>query len=203
MDGLHDLGGCEGFGRVIYEPYPSAFHEIWERKINAINGVMVRSHLYNMDQYRHAIERMHSRHYISASYYERVFTSVATLCVESGLLTPAEYIAAVGTDSPLAIPLGSGRPSKSNGPFAVGDVVLVKDEHVSGHTRMPAYIRGKKGVIVAISPAYPFPDAAAHGEDKYWEKTYDVEFNCSILWSDCHNNDTVHVGLFESYIEME
>jgi nitrile hydratase len=29
--------------------------------------------------------------------------------------------------------------------------------------RMPAYIRGQVGVVVAESPPYPFPDAHAHG----------------------------------------
>ena len=33
---------------------------------------------------------------------------------------------------------------------AVGDTVRVKVDHVACHTRMPAYIRGKTGVVVGV-----------------------------------------------------
>ena len=200
MDGMHDLGGKEGFGRVHTEPYPSGFHAFWEKKINAINAALVKAGVYNMDQYRHAIERMDARHYVAASYYERVFTAVATLCVESGRFTQQEFLAAVGADVPLARALGPGRAADSQGPFVLGERVVLKDEHVSGHHRMPGYIRGREGVVVAISPAYPFPDAAAHGTHAQWEPTYDVAFDSRDLWSDPANADQVHVGVFESYL---
>lgn len=200
MDGVHDLGGKEGFGTVASEPYPSGFHAFWEKKINAISGAMVKRGVYNMDQYRHAIERMDPRHYLSASYYERVFTSVATLCIEAGVIGRAEFEQALGPDVRLARPLGPGRAASSRGPFAIGDRVRVKDEHVSGHTRMPGYVRGKSGQVVGISPAYPFPDAAAHGDHEHWEPTYDVAFAASELWADPDNRETVHVGVFESYL---
>jgi hypothetical protein len=58
--------------------------------------------------------------------------------------------------------------------FAIGDRVRVKNEFVSGHVRMPGYIRGKTGVVVGISPPYPFPDASAHNLQSQDEPTYDV-----------------------------
>ena len=33
----------------------------------------------------------------------------------------------------------------------------MKEDFVPGHIRMPGYIRGKVGVVVSESPAYPFP----------------------------------------------
>ena len=82
MDGMHDLGGKQGFGRVLYSNRAKVFHAPWEQRVNAMYGLAVKLGLFNMDEYRHAIERMEPRHYLAASYYERTLTSLATLCVE-------------------------------------------------------------------------------------------------------------------------
>ena len=71
MDGIHDLGGKQGFGRVRYTPKAAAFHADWEKHVNALYGLAVKQGIFNMDEYRHAIERMEPRHYLSAGYYER------------------------------------------------------------------------------------------------------------------------------------
>ena len=84
MDGIHDLGGRQGFGPIRYAAGAPAFHAAWEKRVNALYGMAVRRGIFNMDEYRHAIERMPARHYLSASYYERSLTSLATLCVEKG-----------------------------------------------------------------------------------------------------------------------
>jgi nitrile hydratase len=85
--------------------------------------------------------------------------------------------------------------------FAIGDRVRVRDESVPGHMRMPGYVRGKSGVVVGISPAYPFPDAHAHGVASQDEPTYDVRFRSEELWPGSSDPALVHVGLFESYLE--
>ena len=87
MDGMHDLGGRQGFGRVRHAPDAEVFHAPWEKRVNALLALAVREGLVNMDEYRHAIERMEPRHYLGASYYERSLTGLATLCVEKGLVT--------------------------------------------------------------------------------------------------------------------
>ncbi|NJN52514.1 MAG: nitrile hydratase subunit beta, partial [Gammaproteobacteria bacterium] len=33
MDGIHDLGGKEGFGRIEYEPAEPVFHARWEARV--------------------------------------------------------------------------------------------------------------------------------------------------------------------------
>jgi hypothetical protein len=53
----------------------------------------------------------------------------------------------------------------------------VKSDYVPGHVRMPGYIRGKSGVVVGVSPPYPFPDAHGHGIEAEDEPTYDVRFD--------------------------
>src|SRR3981189_2121280 len=87
MDGMHDLGGRQGFGAVRYTPDARAFHAAWEVGVNSFFALGVRLGIFNMDESRHAIERMEPRHYLTASYYERSLTSLATLCVEKGIVT--------------------------------------------------------------------------------------------------------------------
>lgn len=176
MDGVHDLGGKQGFGPVRYASSR-------EPRANALYSLGVRLGLVNMDEYRHAIELMEPRHYLAASYYERSLTGFATLCVEKGIVSQEELERLAGGSFPLSVPSAEGRlnaiPRES---FAVGDNVRVTNEFVSGHVRMPGYIRGKTGVVVGTSPPYPFPDASAHNLQSQDERTYDVSFRAEDLW---------------------
>jgi nitrile hydratase len=202
MDGVHDMGGRQGFGRVRYTLKAQTFHEPWEKRVNALYSLAVKLGIFNMDEYRHAIERMEPRHYLSASYYERSLTSLATLCVEKGIVTKEELERRAQGSFPLSLPIGPGRTNvKTREKFRIGDRVRVRTEHVSGHVRAPGYVRGKTGVVVGISPAYPFPDAHAHGVDAEDEPTYDVRFNAEELWPNSADPAHVHVGVFESYLD--
>lgn len=202
MDGIHDLGGRQGFGRVRYTLNAQAFHHPWEVRANSLYAFAVRSGIFNMDEYRHAIERMEPRHYLAASYYERSLTSLATLCVEKGIVSRRELEERAGGTFPLALPSAPGRGNASDRErFKPGDRVRVKTDHVPGHVRMPAYIRGKAGVVVGESPAYPFPDAHAHGVEAEDEPTYDVRFRSEDLWGSDADAALVHVGVFQSYLE--
>ncbi|HXU54565.1 MAG TPA: SH3-like domain-containing protein [Casimicrobiaceae bacterium] len=202
MDGMHDLGGRQGFGAVRYRPDARAFHEAWEVRVNSLYAFAVRRGIFNMDEYRHAIERMEPRHYLTASYYERSLTSLATLLVEKGILTREELERRAQGLFPLAAPSAPGRsnvPTRER--FQPGDRVRVRDDYVPGHVRMPGYIRGKTGVVVSESPAYPFPDAHAHAIAAQDEPTYDVRFRSEDLWPQSADAALVHVGVFQSYLE--
>ena len=202
MDGIHDLGGKQGFGSVRYTHNASAFHTPWDVRANSLYVFAVRRGIFNMDEYRHAIERMDPRHYLAASYYERSLTSLATLLVEKGVVTHAELEQRAGGRFPLAAPSAPGRSNAAGRErFKPGDRVRVRDDHVPGHVRMPGYIRGKSGVVVGVSPAYPFPDAHAHGVAAEDEATYDVRFRSEDLWPNSADPALVHVGVFESYLE--
>ncbi len=202
MDGMHDLGGKQGFGPVRYSLDAQAFHGRWEVRVNSLYAHAVRLGIFNMDEYRHAIERMEPRHYLTASYYERSLTSLATLCVEKGVVTREELERRAGGSFPLATPLGPGRGNVAKRErFQPGDRVRVREDYVPGHVRMPGYIRGKVGTVVNESPAYPFPDAHAHGVASEDEPTYDVRFRSEDLWPDSSEPALVHAGVFQSYLE--
>ena len=202
MDGMHDLGGKQGFGRVRHSLRAQTFQEPWEKRVNALYSLAVNLGIFNMDEYRHAIERMEPRHYLSASYYERSLTSLATLCVEKGIVTKEELERRAQGQYPLSMPSAPGRSNVATRErFKRGDKVRVRTEHIPGHVRAPGYVRGKTGVVVSESPAYPFPDAHAHGIHAEDEPTYDVRFNAEELWPNSADPAQVHVGVFQSYLE--
>ena len=202
MDGMHDLGGKQGFGPVRYSRDAPAFHAGWEVRANSLYVFAVRRGLFNMDEYRHAIERMEPRHYLTASYYERSLTSLATLLIEKKIVPHAELEQRAGGRFPIA---ASSAPGRTNAVqrerFHPGDRVRVRADYVPGHVRMPGYIRGKTGVVVGESPTYPFPDAHAHAIAAEDEPTYDVRFRAEDLWPNSAEAALVHVGVFQSYLE--
>ena len=201
MDGMHDLGGRQGFGAVRYTRNAPAFHAAWEVRANSLYAFAVRCGIFNMDEYRHAIERMEPRHYLAASYYERSLTSLATLLVEKGVVTRAELERRAQGVFPLAASSAPGRTNTlAREQFLPGERVRVRADYVPGHVRMPGYIRGKTGVVVSESPAYPFPDAHAHAMQAQDEPTYDVRFRSEDLWPDSADAALVHVGVFQSYL---
>ena len=103
---------------------------------------------------------------------------------------------------PLAAESAPGRTNvATRQTFKPGDHVRVRSDYVPGHVRMPGYIRGKTGVVVGVSPAYPFPDAHAHSIEAADEPTYDVRFTTAELWPDSADPALVHVGVFQSYLE--
>ena len=127
---------------------------------------------------------------------------MASLLVEKGVTQHEELERRANGAFPLALSIGSGRSNvAARVAFKAGDHVLVKADFVPGHVRLPAYIRGKTGVVVGASPAYPFPDAHAHGVQAEDEPTYDVQFKSQDLWPDSCDAALVHVGVFESYLQ--
>src|SRR5437773_12123035 len=183
MDGMHDLGGRQGFGPVRYTVNARAFHAPWEVRVNSLYAFAVRLGIFNMDDYRHAIERMEPRHDLAASYYERSLTGLATLLVEKGIVTREELERRAEGPFPLAAPSAPGRtnvPTRER--FQPGDRVRVRGDYIPGHVRMPGYIRGKTGIVVSESPVYPLPDAHAHAVEAQDEPTYDGRFRSEDLW---------------------
>lgn len=202
MDGIHDMGGRQGFGRVRYTHEAHAFHADWEVRANQLYALAVRFGIFNMDEYPHAIERMEPRHYLTASYYERSLTSLATLLVEKGVVSREELERRAQGSFPLAMPSAPGRTNVATRErFKPGDRVRVRLDFIPGHIRMPGYIRGKTGVVVGESPVYPFPDAHAHGVESQDEPTYDVRFRSEDLWPNSADPALIHVGVFQSYLE--
>ena len=207
MNGVHDLGGMDGFGSVDVEVNEPVFHQPWERRVFGLVSAMSVQRLSNTHTFRHAIERMDPSHYLGSSYYEHWLTALATLLVEKGVVTCAELEARAGGRMPLSQPGRSGSaahaaPSTAAARFTVGSTVTVRNAHPLGHTRCPRYVRGKRGVVVRVDDRFPLPDVAAHGGERCEQYAYNVRFDGHELWGKVADSATVvYVDLWESYLE--
>jgi hypothetical protein len=193
VNGIHDMGGMHGFGRVVVEKDEPVFHARWEGKVRAMfQGTVGR--FYNLDEFRHAIERMEPTSYLEAAYYERWLYGVESLLDEKGVLSAPEL-------SPReAVP--EHPPELKAARFHPGDQVRAKNMHPDGHTRLPRYVRGKRGVVTSVKGPFQLPDANAHGRHDEWQFVYPVRFKAAELWGPgASPRDSVAVDLWESYLE--
>jgi nitrile hydratase len=86
--------------------------------------------------------------------------------------------------------------------FGAGDAVRARDGHPAGHTRLPRYVRGKRGRIESVYDAYVFPDTNAHDRGEAPQHLYCVAFAGEELWgADAEPGTVVHLDLFESYLD--
>jgi nitrile hydratase subunit beta len=196
VNGVHDMGGMHGFGRVPIERGEPAFHASWEGRVLAMQ-VRMRG-WYHLDEFRNAIERMPAARYLDAGYYERWLTALETLLVEKGVVTPGELATGQATTPAPEVP---PRPPGNRPPlwprFNPADRVVARNVHPGNHTRMPRYVRGRRGVVRSVNGPYLLPDTNAHGGSRDWEPVYAVEF-----WGK-NGNDTICVDLWESYLEAD
>jgi nitrile hydratase len=207
MDGIHDLGGRQGFGAVAHSPQEPVFHEPWEAVARALLVIVARAVGASGGEFRHSIERMEPGYYLTSTYYEHWLTAAATLAVEHGLITRTELEARAGGLFPLSGPvLAPGvvdaGPDMGEPRFDVGDRVRVREWHPPGHTRCPGYVRGKTGTVVRVDGIHSVPDVEAHGTARRSEPTYSIGFDAADLWQDGQRGAWVHVDLWDSYLEQ-
>jgi len=222
VNGIHDMGGMHGFGPVEREPDEPVFHAGWEKRVWGLSRACVAQRVFNQDEARHGIERMDPVAYLRSSYYERWLERTVRLLVEKGVLAPDELAArmrdlaarpAAPPPAPADPTLGPrllealrARPAfRRPGPpgrFHVGDAVLTRRDQPGGHTRLPRYARGKRGVIDRIHGVYVFPDANAHGEGEAPHALYSVRFEAAELWGPSGQAAApVLIDLWERYLE--
>ena len=58
MNGIHDMGGMDGFGKVEAEPNEPTFHETWEGRVMAMVRAMGANGGLNIDMQRFARESL-------------------------------------------------------------------------------------------------------------------------------------------------
>ncbi|HYK25984.1 MAG TPA: SH3-like domain-containing protein [Steroidobacteraceae bacterium] len=88
--------------------------------------------------------------------------------------------------------------------FKVGERVVARNIHPLGHTRLPRYARGKRGVVERHHGGFVFADTRAHGLGDQPQHLYNVRFEARELWgADASERDGVYLDLWESYLEAE
>jgi nitrile hydratase beta subunit len=216
MNTIHDLGGLDGLtlperdqGRIL--------NQEWERQLW---GVALTAWAKPMLNYRGGsradIERIPPALYLKMPYYAKWLWAEEVSLVRSGIVTweelenpdgpvampdtsnftptsPDEVVAYMTADESYEIP-AEGPPK-----FSVGDEVIARNEHPAGHTRMPRYVRGHRGVIHKHHGVHGFQDDV--DGDVGQQHIYTVMFTGTELWgSRAHPNDRVYAELWDYHL---
>jgi nitrile hydratase subunit beta len=217
VNGVHDMGGMHGLGRIEYEPNEPVFHAPWEGRAWALVLAAGAWRKWSLDGFRHQIELIAPSDYLRMSYYEKWFAAVTERLVRSGLVTRDE--------------VQSGRPapgsSKSQPPltaaqvpamlrsgaiasrdiavtprFQAGQRVRTRNMNPTGHTRLPRYARDKQGTVERDHGVYVFPDSIAESWDEKAQHVYSVRFTARELWGEqARAGDAVYIDLWDDYLE--
>ncbi len=229
MNGIHDMGGMHGFGPIPRETDEPVFHAEWERRMFAMALTALGRRMFNVDEFRRAIERIPPTDYLRSSYYERWLRAFVALLAEKGVAS-AEELAAVfeqadrGNQSGVARASGNlpesdaamPEPSATRGAggyrlrddpnvparFKIGDRVIARNLNPEHHIRLPRYARGRYGMIRHDWGVFILPDTHAHGGGANPCHCYSVEFDGRELWGEGHPaGESVRIDLWEPYLE--
>jgi nitrile hydratase subunit beta len=217
MNGVHDMGGMDGFGKVEAEPDEPMFHAEWEARVMAMVRAMGAAGAFNIDASRYYRETLPPAVYLASSYYKKWFLGLENLLVDKGFLAEADIATGHAVQPAKALKRGRfaradverimvrgkfDRKAPAPARFKPGDRVRAKNIHPTTHTRLPRYVRGHVGVIERDHGCHVFPDTAAmdRGENPQW--LYTVVFDGTELWG-AESDPTVKVSIdaFEPYLE--
>lgn len=219
MNGIHDLGGMDGFGPVPYANPTETFHDRWHGETYAMLLSILRQQITTIDAFRHSIEQIPPHQYLDSTYYNRWVTAITRLLLNENVITPDEFSQTVAAiEAGESIPVGKADvpfdvsshdafdshidPPEDAPTFSKGDAVRVKNIHPSGHTRCPRYIRKARGVIDAYRGLEPFPDATAHRQNEQ-QRLYQVRFDGTEIWGpDADPTVSITLDLWEPYLEL-
>ena len=215
MDGIHDMGGMDGFGKVEAEKDEPVFHAPWEGRVLAMQRAMGFAGAWHIDHSRFAQERLPPLTYLGVSYYQRWELAMEKNVTERGFASAAELEAGHAQGPGKALPrkltldlvpsLSRStfyRQQQSPQRFQPGDRVRTKNIHPATHTRLPRYARGKLGTVESCHGCHMYPDSVAidRGDDPQW--LYTVVFDGPELWGpDSDPALRISIEAFEPYLE--
>ena len=85
MDGIHDMGGMHGFGKVAPEKDEPVFHAPWEARCLALNRAMGAIGAWSIDEGRAGIEALPPDVYLASSYYGKWALRLENMVIARGL----------------------------------------------------------------------------------------------------------------------
>ena len=218
MNGIHDLGGMHGMGPAVREDDEPVFHHEWERRAFAITLAAGALRKWNLDMTRYAREQMPPAEYLATSYYEHWLYGLERLLAEHGLVTRAEMetgqrgaqrppegirvLRAEDVDELLRRGASARVEEDIRSRFETGDRVVARELHPVGHTRLPRYVRGRRGTIDRDHGVFIFPDTHAMGQGRKPQHCYSVRFAARELWGpDASPRDAVYVDLWDDHLD--
>lgn len=218
MNSIHDIGGMDGLtlperdqGRILKSE--------WERQVwgLAIAGWAKPPPGY-VSFSRTNLEQIPPAQYLRMPYYAKWLYVIEEAMLRSGVVTREELD---NPDGDISVPDSSNfapatpaeiiafgdadvseeSPADRLPKFAEGDAVLVRNEHPKGHTRMPRYLRGRRGIIHKHHGVHRFQDDVG-GKDVGQQHLYTVKFTGPDLWgSRAHPNDVIYAELWDYHLE--
>jgi nitrile hydratase len=211
-----DLGGQSAHGAIVAEPEGAGFHADWEARALALTLAIGATGEWNIDISRSVRETLPG--YAHLSYYEIWFEALLKLLEERQLVLADEAAAgrALYPARPLlrvlradAVPtvLARGAPTARDATrsarFAPGQRVRLRADAAPHHTRLPAYARGRAGVVERLHGMHVFADSHAQrlGEAPEW--LYTVAFDGAELWGDAQATQRVSIDAWEPYLEAD
>ena len=217
VNGIHDLGGMHGMGAIVREEDEPVFHHAWERRTLALARAMMAAGHFNLDEFRHGIERMDPAHYLRSSYYEHWLDGVERLLLEKGTITREELegrVPAGKGGAPASVVTvemvrglyktsGASRMDVSVAPrFEPGQRIVARNIQPTGHTRLPAYVRAKRGLIERDHGVFHCPDARVQSKDDKPQHIYGVRFSARELWGpEAPDRDSLRIDLWDDYMD--
>jgi len=218
MNGVHDMGGMHGMGPIEHEKNEPVFHAPWEGRTYAMTRVIrAGGGRQNLDNSRHQLELMAPAEYLRMTYYERWLARLINQLIANGVATREEIESGrPAPGSPKATPAVTAamvpalvtrrNSARRNAParplFKVGQRVRARNINPTGHTRLPRYARGKRGVVVRDHGVFLFPDTNAEFLGEKPQHVYSVRFAARELWGGhASARDVVHLDMWDDYLE--
>lgn len=89
--------------------------------------------------------------------------------------------------------------------FAVGQAVRIADRHPPVHHRVPAYAKGRVGVIERVCGRHGRPETFVRGDGQPPTRLYRVRLRQSDVWPDYAGgkDDTLDLEVFEHWLEEQ
>lgn len=219
MNGVHDMGGMQGFGPVRPEVNEPVFHAAWEGRVITMVMAIAAWGKFGVDQRRYVRELIPPAEFLAMSYYQIWYTGLIANMLDAGMVTRAE----VDTGMPAAgsakltpalsaarVPtfFANGAPKRRNVPsvanFRVGQRVRARNINPPTHTRLPRYARGRYGVVTRDHGIFVFPDTSASSQGEKPQHLYSVKFEARELWGEqAKPKDSVYIDMWDDYLERD
>jgi nitrile hydratase beta subunit len=219
MDGIHDLGGKQGYGPIEVDEPEGPFHYEWEGREWGISRT-ARVPGVNIDWWRHCRELINPEDYLGRPYFDSWAQTDFATYINAGIISIEEVIAgkALVIDPDLAQPPVLTREQvveedrkkaarfdaeiETDPAFKIGQQVVTLKHGTDHHTRLPQYARDRCGIVQKHHGAHVFPDLSSRGKEIH-QHLYSIVFEGTELWpGDVGRNNKVYLDLWESYLKV-
>ena len=218
MNSIHDIGGMDNIGPVPIEKDEPVFHGDWERKVYAMTLATMGAGIFVTDEVRYMTETIPPKDYLSFKYYEKWLYSLEQMMLHKNVITQQELESGAVSEPDLAAGIEAASLERmqygmknrmpvfvdTDSPprFKTGDAIIARNINPLHHTRLPRYIRGRRGVVEMDHGIFLLPDTNAHGGPDKPQHVYSVRFSARELWgTDAPARDSLYIDLFDDYMD--